>query len=437
VGHGFNPDYVIGVGDRLQLRMWGAFTFDASVIVDPQGNIFIRTWGPWRCRHQERGAQPGGRARRAQDLQAEYRCLCGARSSQPVKVYVTGFVRQPGLYSGVAADSPISYIDKAGGVDPERGSYVDIVIKRGSLIRKRVNLYSFLLDGTLDLTQFQDGDVILIGPRQHTFSVAGEAYNAYDFEFGEPTVRCNRRWPWPNPSRVRPMSASCDARASNVPRVLSDTRVCRCDAERRRQRDRDCGSLPRHDPGPRRGRALGRACRGAALWRDAAGRADADQAKPMSRLDALQIYRRSVAERQKEMLLVSLRKLEEATLSARSASIEEAGLRAKESESIMRFVERAKSIEPKGQIILNEAQREATLLQDGDLIVIPERTSLVMVHGEVLFPNAVSWQSGLAPDGYIRKAGGYTQGADTSRVLVIHQNAPRWPWRTMSRSLRR
>jgi protein involved in polysaccharide export with SLBB domain len=143
---------------------------------------------------------------------------------------------------------------------------------------------------------------------------------------------------------------------------------------------------------------------------------------PMSRMDAIQIYRKSVADRQREMLLVSLQKLEEATLSARSASVEEAGLRAKESDSIMRFVERAKNLQPKGQIILSEVERDGTLLQDGDQIMIPERTSLVMVHGEVLFPNAVSWQRDLVPDGYIKKAGGFTQGADTSRVLVIRQN---------------
>jgi hypothetical protein len=41
---------------------------------------------------------------------------------------------------------------------------------------------------------------------------------------------------------------------------------------------------------------------------------------------------------------------------------------------------------------------------------------------EILFPNVVSWQKGLAPEAYIQKAGGFTKGADTSRVLVIRQN---------------
>lgn len=89
---------------------------------------------------------------------------------------------------GLASDSPVSFLDKAGGVDPERGSYLDIVVKRGAVVRKRVNLYDFLLRGRLDLVQFQDGDVILVGPRQHTFSVGGEVFNPYDFEFDQPAI---------------------------------------------------------------------------------------------------------------------------------------------------------------------------------------------------------------------------------------------------------
>ena len=100
--------------------------------------------------------------------------------AQPVKVYVTGFVRNPGLYGGVTSDSLLNYLIKAGGVDPERGSYVDIVVKRGNRVRSNVNLYDFLLNGKLGLSQFADGDTIIVGPRQHTFSVQGDVFNSYD-----------------------------------------------------------------------------------------------------------------------------------------------------------------------------------------------------------------------------------------------------------------
>ncbi|MFZ4215255.1 polysialic acid transporter, partial [Pantoea endophytica] len=61
-------------------------------------------------------------------------------------------------------------------------------------------------------------------------------------------------------------------------------------------------------------------------------------------------------------------------------------------------------------------------LEDGDVISIPQKTSLVLVHGEVLFPNAVSWEKGLRPKDYIARCGGLTQKASNARIIVIRQN---------------
>jgi len=142
----------------------------------------------------------------------------------------------------------------------------------------------------------------------------------------------------------------------------------------------------------------------------------------MSQVGALQLFRKSVAERQKEMLEVSLNKLQESALSARSSTKEEADLRAREAELIGKFVEQARKVEPKGQVVLNDQTLSSTLLEDGDVIRIPEKTSLVMVHGEVLFPNAISWQSGNTVNDYIEQVGGYTQSSDSSKLVVIKQS---------------
>ena len=45
-----------------------------------------------------------------------------------------------------------------------------------------------------------------------------------------------------------------------------------------------------------------------------------------------------------------------------------------------------------------------------------------MVHGEVLFPNAVSWEKNLSPEDYIAKCGGLTQKSGNAKVIVIRQN---------------
>ena len=39
--HIYNPDYRIGIGDVISLKMWGAFSYEQPLTVDSQGNIFI------------------------------------------------------------------------------------------------------------------------------------------------------------------------------------------------------------------------------------------------------------------------------------------------------------------------------------------------------------------------------------------------------------
>jgi protein involved in polysaccharide export with SLBB domain len=123
------------------------------------------------------------------------------------------------------------------------------------------------------------------------------------------------------------------------------------------------------------------------------------------------------------MLHTSLYALQTQALTSTSATAEEAQLRAKEAEMVLKFVEIAKNVEPRGQVVLGSKKiAEKTLLEDGDIIRIPEFSSVVMVHGEVLFPNAISFREKAAADDYIALSGGYTQKANKSKVLVLHQN---------------
>ena len=142
----------------------------------------------------------------------------------------------------------------------------------------------------------------------------------------------------------------------------------------------------------------------------------------MSQMDSIQLYRHSVAIRQKEMLDLSLQKLEEASLASQSSTQEEARLRVQEAQLVSRFVAKARNVIPKGEVVLNENNIGSVLLEDGDVITIPEKTSLVMVHGSVLFPNAVSWEDGMDVDDYIKKCGGLTQKSGQSKIIVIRQD---------------
>ena len=120
---------------------------------------------------------------------------------------------------------------------------------------------------------------------------------------------------------------------------------------------------------------------------------------------------------------VALKSLETAALTARSGTSDEARLRAEEAGLILQWVERAKAVEPRGQVVIPETSgRDDLLLENGDVIRVPMRDGLVLVNGEVLFPNAVTHEAKLNLQDYIKRAGGYTQNADAARVLIAHKD---------------
>lgn len=424
IGPGFNPGYRLTIGDRVQLRMWGAFNYDGQLTIDPQGNVFIPNVGPVKLSGVQNGELNNIVTRSVKKVyQSNVSVYAALDVAQPVKVYVTGFVNRPGLYGGVASDSVISYLDKAGGVDPERGSYVSIEVKRNGITRAQINLYDFILNGTLGLMQFTDGDVIVVGPRQHTFSVDGEVFNNNDFEFEQSTIPVTDVLQWarpkPNATNISIIRQQGTVKRSEYYPLSAANQLTLQDGDKMIvTSDRYAGTIQVRVDGAHSGQHAVVLPYGSTMRQVLAQL----KTNTMSQTDSIQLFRKSVADRQREMLDLSLRKLEEQALTATSATNEEATLRTQEAALVAKFVQKAKNIPLKGQVILNEKNIDDVLLEDGDIINIPEKTSLVMIHGEVLMPNAISWQKGMDAEDYIEKAGGFTQGADKAKIIVMRQN---------------
>lgn len=419
---GFNPDYQVAVGDNISLRMWGAVVYEATQTVDPQGNIFVPNAGPVQVlgvRNQDLNKQVEDQVKRT--FKANVGVYATLGSAQPVKVYVTGFVRAPGLYGGLSSDSALAFLDKAGGIDPDRGSYLQVQVMRGGKLKTNLNLYEFLLEGKLDKLQFQDGDTVVVKPRQFAVTVQGEAQNAYKFEISRTSITAGELFKLAQPKASAThlsilRNTGVELRSEYYPLGKAADVVIQSGDLVTFTADKYPTTLLVRVEGAQLGERSLVLSNGARLKDLVARLSPSGQAD----LDSLQLFRKSVQLRQKKSLDISLRNLETAALTARSATSEEAALRKTEADLMTSFITRAQQVQPLGQVVLaDRAQAMDMLLEDGDVVVVPEKRNLVLLSGEVLFPNAMVYKPNASVEEYITMAGGYTQSADSSKQIVL------------------
>lgn len=421
----FNPDYAIAVGDNVQIRLWGAFEFDAPLMVDPKGNIFLPHVGPiplLGVRNQELQRVVDSAVGKV--FRSNVNSYASLAAAQPVRVFVGGFVNRPGLYSGTSMDSLLHYLDQAGGIDLERGSFLNVQVKRGGQTRATASLYDFLLEGRMPLIQLADGDVIFVAPLQNTLKVSGLAENAKRFEFSD-TARTvadliKVAKPRAQATHVRIIrNTGAVKNTEYYPLADASTVALKDGDELEFTSDKKPGTITVRIEGEHQSAQEYVMPYGAKLGE----LMKQIQYSERSDKDSLQLFRLSVKERQKKLLHTSLRSLEAAALNARSGTSEESILRKNEADMILQWVDRAKKVEPFGQVLIAQsAKREELLLENGDILRIPTKDGLVLVSGEVLFPNAIAFDTSLDMDEYLSRAGGYTLNADASRIIIAHSD---------------
>lgn len=421
----FNPSHVVSVGDRIQLRMWNGYNVDTVLTVDAGGNILLPEVGPFRVQgitNENLQTAVTGALRRA--FARNVSIYASLLAAQPVRVYVTGAVYRPGLYTGTSSDSILRYLDQAGGIDPERGSFLDVAIKRGQQTLAIVNLYDFLLKGELASRQLNNGDVIFVQPRKKTVKVGGLAENAKRFEFmGDATTLqqiASMAKPLPQSTNVRVVRNTGTVRNTEYYALAQAPNVQVKDGDEVEfTADKRPGTITVRVEGEHLGPqefVLPYGSRVGELLSKI-------QMTPQSDANSIQLFRNSVKERQKLLLHTALRSLESSVLTARSGTVEEAQLRKEEAALVLQWVERARKIDPTGQtLIAKSTNRDNLLLENGDILRVPVKDGLVVVNGEVLFPNAIAFDSSMDLEEYIQQAGGYSQNADTSRVIIAHRD---------------
>ena len=413
-------DYVLAPGDRIVIRVWGVRAYDDVLVVDQQGNIFIPEVGPVHVggltNSQLLSTVRGAISRVYTNNVQVYVNL---QSAQPVAVYVTGFVNHPGRYAGGSVDSVLSFVDRAGGIDPARGSYRHIEVIRGGKSVAKLDLYLFALQGKVPQLRLKNGDVILVNEKGVSVSAYGLLREEAQYEFSKPAAAkgsglIELASPLKNVSHVSVTGTRNKAPFNKYFTV---------------EAFKDFKLFVADKPGETIMATVTGAITGASRYpvkktvklRDLLRQVEVEP--ELAATDAVYLRRKSVARDQKAVIQDSLHRLEKAALTATSATPEEATVRVEEAKLIQDFVKRASLLEPDGVIVVSRGgQVNDIWLEDGDEIVIPQKSNVVQITGEVVMPKSIAFEEGMSLDDYLAAAGGVSDRGDGKHILVAKQN---------------
>ncbi len=423
---GLNDNYVISSGDKINIWLWGAVNYSNVATVDNQGNIFIPDVGPIKVQgvlasHVNQYVTSKIRKVYTNNVNVYVNLL----TSTPISIYISGPVIRPGQYAGMASDSVLYYLKRAGGIDPERGSYREIAVLRNNKAISNIDLYDFFRTGKMPSINFKDGDVILVQPQKAAITVSGGVRNPFRFELKEKITPGATLAEYSRPlAKVSHVGVigNRDTGPFSLYMPYSDFRSFSLQDGDKVMFNDDLHAqvIDVKVSGSYLGPSYF-AVKKSTRLHELLNYIPIDP--ELANNGAIYLLRKSVAVKQKEMIEESLNRLERSVFTAPASSDGEAAIRAKEAEMVMQFTDRARKVEPLGKVIVSDRGNVANiLLEQGDTIVIPHKTDLIQIGGEVLMPQAVVYNSKATTDDYIAWAGGFTDRAEDSRIAIVRAN---------------
>jgi protein involved in polysaccharide export with SLBB domain len=166
------PDYTVGPGDEIDIRVWGQITLNQRLTVDRAGDIFIPQAGPISVaglkfsQLHDAIRSAIGRVFHNFDLNVNMGQL------RSIQVFVVGQARRPGSYTVSSLSTLVNTLFASGGPSA-LGSMRTIALRRASNTVSGFDLYDLLLRGDKSKdVSLMPGDVIFIpnaGPRVAVF----------------------------------------------------------------------------------------------------------------------------------------------------------------------------------------------------------------------------------------------------------------------------
>lgn len=435
------PDYVVGLGDEIQLTLWGSVDADLRLTVDRAGRVVIPRVGPVVVAGVRHADLNDLLTRRVGQVFKNFQLSATLGRLRSIRYYVTGFIAKPGAYNVSSLATVMTGLVQAGGPSPA-GSFRNIELRRSGQVIGRFDLYDLLVRGDKkgDLP-LQADDVLYVGPIGAQIGLIGSVNKPAVVEL-KATDTVNDVIAY-----VGGLSPVADMRRIAIERLSdrNDRRVTEIAMPAGGTLNVINGDVLKAFNSVTAALPQAKQYKNVRIEGEVARPGDYVLPPTSTLMDAVQLAggftqqafvfgadfsRESVRKVQEAQYERALRDLEadftRNNATKKVSSSEDAQAVNQSQQSSGRLIEQLRAVKPTGRIVLDlnaESQELPALsVENGDRIYIPPRPSTVGVFGSVYNGGSYLLRKGSSIEDMLRLAGGPTRGADASSIFVIRAN---------------
>jgi protein involved in polysaccharide export with SLBB domain len=434
-------DYLIGIGDEIQVTAWGSVDADLRLTVDRAGRITIPRVGPVLVAGVRNGDLNEVIRTRIAQVFKNFQVSTSLGKLRTIRIYVTGFTAKPGAYTVSSLATIVNGLIRAGGPSAA-GSFRQIELRRNGQVVASFDAYDLLLKGDKASDRaLQAEDVIHIGPIGPQVAVLGSVnkQSIVELKPGETVDDVL--------AMAGGFSAVADRSRMSIEQLSdrNDRRVRELQLPAQQKTVASNGDVVRVFSSVNAALPLGKQYKRVTVEGEVArpgeyvlpptstlqdAIAAAGGLTPQAYVFGTDFSRESVKQSQQENYDRALRDLEteftKYSSTQRASTADEAAGNAQRAAGTERLVARLRAVRPTGRVVLqleSDARQLPTLtVEDGDRLMIPSRPTTVGVFGSVFNAGAFLLKDGSSVDEVMKLAGGPTRGADASGAFVIRAN---------------
>ena len=419
-----NPDstYILDVGDILSIQLIGQKDIIQDFLLKGDGSINLPDVGQIFLAGLTLSEASQLIKSRVSSSLIGAEAFVSLSELRDVSVLITGNAKYPGIYTLSGNSNLLQALSIAGGVG-EFGSYREINLLRDNKVIEVLDVYDLLIDGNFTLKErLRSGDVIFIEPQKSLVSIDGAVKRPAKYELtdqqnlGDVIRYANGLKQTADTENIY-LERILDGTLKSIPVVNSsqfDT-IKSID-----------GDLLYIREFPFREANISGAVLKPGRYTMAAGETVSDLIKKaggftnnayplgavFENLDAKNINVKA-QELLYQEFLDNIIALSQQNISGNFDFTPIVGL-----------TKEINDIEANGRIVvdLSPNSKQSVIIQEGDSLIIPEKTNNVYVFGEVSSEGSVMFSENKKVDFFIDKSGGFKKYADKESIYILHPN---------------